>query len=44
MERIGSIGSQRESGREKTSVQKTGGVFSGSGEAAKECELGIDQR
>lgn len=34
MARIGSTGSQRASGREKTSVQKTGGVVSGS-EVAK---------
>ena len=31
--RIGSTGSQRPSGREKTSVQKTGGVKSGSGDS-----------
>src|SRR6266550_1437527 len=30
IQRIGSTGSQRPSGREKTSVQKTGGVESGS--------------
>lgn len=33
MERMGSTGSQRASGREKTSVQNTGGVDTGSGVA-----------
>jgi hypothetical protein len=33
IQRMGSTGSQRASGRENTSVQNTGGVFTGSGVA-----------
>jgi len=38
--RIGSTGIHLASGRENTSVQKTGGVVKGSGEAAQ-IELGV---